>query len=149
MDARTLLNAIGNALYQECLIWMYETSTIAAPNGKLAWQLHVVLANTDASELIIETFVDTDADALFFRSKSTYCELARVCCEMQVDLSDSEYAREFSGMVIVTPAMAVDMTILAFAKHLESMRCSELESPERRLSTLLLFGSSSRPKHEA
>jgi hypothetical protein len=118
VDPKSLLGAIGNALYRECLIWKYDTSVADDGAGKTHCSLHVTIADSGSTELVIETVEDVEASALLFGSTTAPTALLEVCCQTQMDLTGADEPREVDGVTIFPAATAIDMFLDAFERHL-------------------------------
>jgi hypothetical protein len=141
VDPKSLLEAIGNALYQECLIWRYEIREANDGRGKANYNLHVVLADPEATELAIETLEDVEASALLFRSRTAPSALVQICCRTQADLSGNEETREVGELTLVPQARLVDLFLDAFEGCLalpvnDGSSSVEPESPTLKSSTV-------------
>jgi hypothetical protein len=153
VDPKRLLDAIGNSLYQECLIWKYEIREANDGCGKANYNLHVVLADPEATELVIETLEDVEASALLFRSRTAPLTLAQICCRTQADLSGNEETRRVDEVTLLPQAMLVDLFLDAFEGYLalpvnDGSGCSEPESPTLKSSTVSIGPFNTRRDQE-
>lgn len=133
VDIKELLDKIGNALFQERLVWKYELHDGDRSGGDVSG-LHLVLADPNSSELFVVATEERGARIATFRCMPDHPALTGMCRETRVDLGHHD-ANQANNNSAISPGTAIDSFLEAIAPVVVRLASHGSATPALRRST--------------
>jgi hypothetical protein len=147
VDLKELVEKIGNALFQECLVWKYAVLG-GEHSGGGSCSLQIVLCDAEATELEILATADRATHIATFYCAARHPALNEVCRQLRVDLGQNDHHPLVDDLVS-TIASAIDTFLEAIAAEVVRLGGRDSAAPTIRLSTFPLDAKGKVPDYEA
>lgn len=147
VDLKELVEKIGNALFQECLVWKYEVR-VGEHSGGGSCSLQMVLCDVDATELEILGTADHVTHIATFYCAPRHPALNEVCRQLRVDLGQND-DHPLVDDSVSTNASAIDAFLEAISAEVVRLGGRDSGASTIRLSSFPLDEKGKRPTYEA